>query len=244
MTTLRSANALCERALRKIGAYSINDAGADPGELDEALHQLDLQMKFLAGTEPCTWLIPASVTISLTGGQASFDLLDRIGASLPDEGFQFPYLIELDIAGNRTNVELIGRLEFDSLCKPALTGKPCYAHLDRTNSPTLRLWPYPPTGEDTWDLILTFQTFAADVLPKGKGATRGGNVSPGFRAAWELWAVTATAAACADGPVRRLPMNEVRMMKAEAEDLKRTLITKENSEHLSGPPVTEGWDIV
>jgi hypothetical protein len=244
MTTLRSATGLCERALRKIGAYSINDSAADPGDLDEALHLLDLEMKYLAGTEFANWLVPGSVTISLTGGEASFALLNRLGNSLTTEGFQFPLWIELDINGNRTPVEMVTRRDFDRLCKPATTGRPEIAHLDRTADPVLRLYPYPATGEDTWDLILTYQTFAADVLPKQSGATRGGNVKPGLPAAWEKWAVTAIAAGAADGPVRRLPSGEVRLMKAEATDMMNTLITKANSEFTSGPPVTEGWDIV
>jgi hypothetical protein len=165
-------------------------------------------------------------------------------SSLPDEGFQFPLWIELDVNGDRTPVEMVTRRQFDSLCKPSTTGRPTIAHLDRTTAPVLRLYPYPATGEDTWDLVLTFQTFAVDVLPKKSGATRGGNVSPGLPVAWEKWAVTATAAAAADGPVRRLPPSEVRLMKAEANDMMNTLITKANSEFTSGPPVTAGWDIV
>ena len=40
MSKLWKASGICERALRKIGAFSVNDTAADPEELAEALYWL------------------------------------------------------------------------------------------------------------------------------------------------------------------------------------------------------------
>lgn len=246
MPALRSAREVCERALRKIGAFSINDSAADGQELDEALHWLDLHMRYLAGTEFATFLQADSVTIDLTGGEASFDLIDRIGDSLPDEGFQFLDHVELDAgAGRRIPVEAVSRQTFARRDNPTETGQPAMIYLDRTTTdPKLYLHPYPATGEDGFDLILTFRTFAPDLKPKGAASRQAGNLATGLRAAWELWAVTITAAACGDGPVRRMPMQEVRAMYADAERFEKRLVTWENREAVTGAPVADRWEIV
>ena len=86
MSKLWKASGICERALRKIGAFSVNDTAADPEELSEALYWLDLAVAELAGTEQCQWLIPTTLSIALTANTPSYDLSTALGTGNPTDG--------------------------------------------------------------------------------------------------------------------------------------------------------------
>lgn len=240
--TLRTANELCKRALRLIGAFSINDTAPNPNELNEALHQLDLLMRYLSGTEFLTFLFNTTVSFDLTADEASFDLIDRLGNNLPSTGYSFPLscMLEDGNNGNRTKLELVGREEFDGLADPDQSGTPCIAHIDRSeDDPQMRVWPVPAVS--TFDVYLTFTTFAPDLRPDSTKSS--GNVSTGLRQAWELWAVEKTAWACGRGPVRRIPRGDLQDLKVQWTEYENRLITWENQEHTTEPPIAETWDV-
>ncbi|HEC14945.1 MAG TPA: hypothetical protein ENI72_04220, partial [Rhodospirillales bacterium] len=132
-----SAKKICEKALRKIGAFSINDSAADGDELNEALEALDLLVAEQAGSTTCFWLIPATVSIPLTGGTATYDLISVLGASAPTDGIQFPVYATLKTdGGNETPLSIVTRDEYEGISKKTAGGSPDRIWIDRLKKPT------------------------------------------------------------------------------------------------------------
>lgn len=240
---LRTAKEIGEQALRQIGAFPITDSAADPEELDQALHLLDIHMRYLAGTEFVTFLIDNTIQFDLTADEASFDLETRLGDSLPETGYNFPILCMLvDSGGNKTPIPIVSRQEFFALDDPDESGTPKRVYIDRTTTPTLRVHPIPSVG--TFDIELTFTTYLPDIKPQRRGETRGGNTSVGMRGEWELWAIEKTAWACMRGPVRRMPISEQNDSERLWRGYEDRLITWAGEEKTTEPPVAKAWSIL
>jgi len=97
MSSVLSAKAICERALRAINAFPVTDSSADGEQLREAMIWLDLILAENAGTDRLLFLVPGTVQFTLTNGSPSYDLTDALGADAPADGVQFPvgaYLVE------------------------------------------------------------------------------------------------------------------------------------------------------
>ena len=99
-TSLFTARELCELALRKVGAYSRNDASADPNDLVIALDFMELEISNLAGGDRAQWLVPETVEFALTANTASFVLETIAGAAFPDLKIAYP--IEASVATGST----------------------------------------------------------------------------------------------------------------------------------------------
>ena len=87
---LLSARGIGELALQKVGAYTPNDEGADPNELDRALEWMEIEIAELAEVHRPQWLVPATLTVGLEADEKSFDLADRAGADYPSLGVAYP----------------------------------------------------------------------------------------------------------------------------------------------------------
>jgi len=232
MSLLFTAKQICELALQSIGAYSINDTAAEPEHLKRALSWLDLNMAELAGVQRMFWLVPSTLTISLTANTRTYDLLTTLGASAPADGIQFPVGAHLeDGNGNRTPLELLRRDEYEGLSKLTTTGTPDRIHIDRLTEPTMSVYPIPTVA--TFKVELVVQTFAPSFADSRDGA-----LATGLRAAWQKWAVNKLAASIGNGPVRKLPRQEIIDYEQLADISRRELLAFENREHESGPPVT------
>lgn len=232
MSQLFTARKIAEDALKKIGSLSINDDGADPAEMEEALHWLDLEMAFLSGTEPLLWLVPDTIPVPLTGAQKTYKLSTALGANFPVDGIQFPKHAMLDLGNmNEEPVEIIGRLEYDRIARKDQSGSPTRIFIDRLVEPTMTIWPVIGTGVTGLSINLTFQTFAPKFSGNGRRAT-------GLRAAWQRWAIYQVAAGIGDGTVRKLPDREVTTLRAIAESSRSRLAGFENSDHASPPRLT------
>lgn len=241
MSKLWKASGICERALRKIGALSINDTAADPEELAEALYWLDLSVAELAGTEQCQWLIPTTLSIALSANTASYDLSTALGTANPTDGVLFPIEAWIrDSNGLDTPIDIIRRRDFEDIEDKDKAGVTDRIYIDRLNEDQ-NIFIYPVVDETGYSIRLLCQTYAANL--GGTGLTATGNIAHGFSAEWQKWMVLQNAADIGSGPVRRLPISETDRIRAEAGTSLAKLMAYSNREKVSQPRRTRAHGV-
>ena len=239
MSKLWKASGICERALRKIGAFSVNDTAADPEELAEALYWLDLAVAELAGTEQCQWLIPTTLSIALSANTASYDLSTALGTANPTDGVLFPIEAWIrDSNGLDTPIDIIRRRDFEDIEDKDKSGIPDRIYIDRLNEDQ-NIFIYPVVDETGYSIRLLCQTYAANL--GGTGLTATGNIAHGFSAEWQKWMVLQNSADIGSGPVRRLPISETDRIRAEAGTSLAKLMAFSNREKVSQPRRTRAF---
>ncbi|MBU8540182.1 phage adaptor protein [Falsiroseomonas tokyonensis] len=228
MARILEIRELCERALRKIGSYSINDSGARPREMEEARFWLDMVVAAVAARRRIWWLVPATAPIQLTAGQASYNLTAVLPHGAPVSHVVAVYLVNLE-DGSREQVDNVRRSEWEARAAEITSGPPQMVHIDRLPDPTLQVWPT-PTAPLTHRLDVVVQRCSPDL-------TQGASTEKllGFREAWNLYLVTALAAQLANGPVRKAPADEVRDMQLEAARLLSDLEAYDAHEQANEP---------
>lgn len=235
MPRLLEIREVCERALRKIGSYSINDDGARAEEMEEAQKWLDLIVGHLTGRRRTWWLVPGNATIPLVAGQSSYTLDQTL---LPDAGMQFAisaYARTL-ADGRREEVTIARRQEWEGL--PLLNpGPPVAVYISRDRIPTLRVYPVQPNPV-THALDLTYQRFSADITARSVNSPM-----PDVRETWNRYLITALAYELGNGPVRKLPQDEVREMDAKAAELLADLEAYDAHEQANEPRRTAYNDL-
>jgi len=224
MSRLFNASEIAAEALRKIGAYAINDSAPDPREHGLALNWLDLVMAELSGTQKCWWLVPQSIDLDLTSGTRTYLLTNILGSLAPD-GMVFPVRAALLRNGTETDLRLVTRQEYDAIAAKATAGTPELLHVDRLREATMNVYPVP--AEAGLQVRLTFQKFAPTVAA-------GGN-NHGLRLSWQRWAIYRVASDIGDGTVRHVPVNELKALEAKAREGKAALDAYDNREHQSYP---------
>lgn len=223
-----SAATICEKALRKIGAFSINDTAADGEELDEALAWLDLTLSHLAGTNKLFFMVPATLSLSLTAEQVSYALTTELSGQLNNLGVQFPISAMLkDDGGNETPLTIITRGQYEEIPDKDASGDPYWIYIDRLDEPTLYTYPVLASGVTGYSIELVVQQYNQDYLDTN------GNLVTELRQAWDLWATYAVSCEIGDGPVRRLPSTEIKEMRRERDRLLSELLAYENRSHAS-----------
>jgi hypothetical protein len=227
MATRLKVRGIAERALRKIGAFAINDTAADPAELAETLYWMDMVVAELAGTERCQWLIPATLEIPLTTDTFEYPLTNA-GADYPDDGVLFVCMATIrDANGQDTEIEMQSRASREAIGIKTTGGVPTHVHVDRlVDTPTAFVYPVPQ--DDTLTLRLICQIMSPNLV--GAGSSRLGNKDHGLPMEWQKWLVNATAAEIGSGPVRRLPKTEVDDIRASAAASKSALMAYSNRE--------------
>ena len=241
MSKLWKASGICERALRKIGAFSVNDTAADPEELAEALYWLDLAVAELAGTEQCQWLIPTTLSIALSANTASYDLSTALGTANPTDGVLFPIEAWIrDSNGLDTPIDIIRRRDFEDIEDKDRAGVTDRIYIDRLNEDQ-NIFIYPVVDETGYSIRLLCQTYAANL--GGTGQTATGNIAHGFSAEWQKWMVLQNAADIGSGPVRRLPISETDRIRAEAGTSLAKLMAFSNREKVSQPRRTRAHGV-
>ncbi len=224
MSALFSTTDICERALRKIGSFSINDSAADPEELQEAAYWLDMSVAEMVATERCTWLIPDTITLALTADTASYVLSTIMGTSYPTDGFLFVIEAYLTDGGTDQPINIMRRREYEDISKKTAGGRPEGVYIDRLSAKTeQKIYVYPVPSDATLSLKLVIQKQSPDLSPRA-------GVRHGFQVAWQRWLVLATAAEIGDGPVRRLPSGETDRTRRDAEMAFRKLQSSFNRE--------------
>lgn len=213
---LLSAAEVCERALRKVGAFSINDEAADPDELDEALRWLDMIVAEITGTRRCYWLTPATVTFDWPAAEESVVLADQMGADYPPTGILFPvraWSVNVTSGLREAEIELCRRKTYEAKSDLTTAGSPEILFIDRlVENQRAYVWPVPST-DDLYQIALEFQTYSRSVLGE-QGGEQAGDVPTGFDQTWQLWMVTRLAAEIGDGPVKRLESSTIRDWRA------------------------------
>jgi hypothetical protein len=222
-----NARKICEKALRKIGAFPINDTAADPEHLDEALDWLDLNLAQVSGTGRAFWLVPSTLPLPLTAETAEYDLLDVLATNAPDDGIQSVVSAVLDDGnGNRTPLTLIGRAEFEEIAVPATTGTPDRVYVDRLNNPTLTTYPVLGAGITGYTIQLVVQTFSKDFA-----SHKTGNTATGLRETYQKWCIYDLAASLGDGSIIKLPERELAGIRSVAKDAFDKLDAFDNREN-------------
>lgn len=233
MTRLLTAKEICERSLRRIRAFPITETAAQPEDLAEALFYLDMMVGYVAGTNRLFFLVPATLSMALTGGEQTYDIVDTLAANAPDDGVQFPIeAILVDPSGNRSPLNIVSRQAFEEHSDlTQAVGEPVEVHIDRLQGPTLRTYPTLDSTATGYSIDLVVQTFAPDLTKSN------GQQVTSLRAAWNLWAVIQLAIYIGGGPVRTLPEAQIKRDQDQADKLLNELQQYENREHTGAPRV-------
>jgi hypothetical protein len=234
---LFSAREVAELVLRKIGAFTPNDDGADSNDLDIVLSFMELEVAELAGTERCQWLVPATISLTLEVDTDEYnDLPDALGASLPSTKIAYviaAYLV--DANGAETEIDVIRRRAYESIVAKDTEGDPDRVYIDRLNDDP-RLFVYPVPGASADDststgltLKLLVQTYAPTMIGAESQQTAG-DLRHGLDRSWQKWLVNQTAAAVGDGPVRQLDGSKLKRLEVAANGSKASLLAYQNRE--------------
>ena len=260
MSHFFSIGEICERSLRKIGAFAIRSSGARKEEVDEARYWLDMVVGHQTSRMRTWWMVAGSGTFSLTPGISSYNLQTALGTTQAPNGLQFVIECFLFNTSTMTDIHQLPqrrRQEWEhrelggpgsqprdyspetdgpfawtndvSAVTPITPGVPTICYIDRAQSPTMLISP-PPDTVQPYGVRVLFQSFPTDQTAGVSNAKM-----TQIRTAWNLWVVTALAAQIANGPVRKLPADEVADMKKEAMQLRDELESFENMEHANEP---------
>lgn len=245
MSRVLAASEICARSLRAIGAFPVTESSADGEQLREAMHWLDLILAETVGTDRIfSRVYPTTLPLTITNGTQSYNLFNSLGTALPPDKLLYitGAWIE-DAAGNRYEVEVVGRETFEDVPDLAETGKPCRLTVDRTENPTLRIFPTPAsTDSETWTLKLVGQQYAPNVAPGGvTGTIPSGSALHQFGQAWQRWMVLQLAHDLGSGPIFKIAETSLTRFQKQADDARGRLDGFENAEHETGAPVCEPW---
>lgn len=218
---------ICERALRRIGSYAINDDGARQVEIEEARYWLDLIVGHVAARRRTWWLVPQTAALTLLAGQSSYPLAASLGTLAGVQHVVDVWAIDTQ-SGQKRAVTIARRDEWDAR-QPSESDLPAMVYVDRTDDPTLHVWPTPPDNP-RFTLAVTFQRFSTD-MRQGQLSTG----MPDLRQTWNLYLITALAYEIGNGPVRKLPADEVDEHKRRAAELLRDLEDYDGQEQAGQP---------
>ena len=219
---------VCELALQKIGSFSINDTGARANEMERAREWLDMVVGHICATQRRWWMVENTGSVVLQDGVDSYSLAASLG--VPSESIEFVIGVwrTQPTGGERVPVEIMRRQEWEA--RTILSGgPPAQVYIDRSNTPTMLVSPV-PAAPISYGLDLVWQSFVPD-LTSGPETTKLSKI----RKAWNLALVHALAAELGDGPIRKLPADEVRDMQRTATRLLDDLDAYENLEHADEP---------
>lgn len=261
MSHLFSIGEICERALRKIGAFAIRSSGARPEEVEETRYWLDMVISHQTSRMRTWWMVPSSGTFPLTAGIPSYDLNAALGTAQAPDGLQFiinTYLYNTATGQDIHELPQLRRQEWESrfLVGPTTSlqdydtapenpyqwgydsgapsinpGVPTVCYIDRQQKPTIQVSPTPDAAQP-YGIRVLFQSLSTDFADQNRPLN---DRTYKLRTAWNLWVITATAAQIANGPVRKLPADEVADMKKEAMELRNDLEAYENQEQANEP---------
>ena len=241
---LLSAAEACERALRKVRAFAINDEAADPSEMEETLRWFDMIIAYVTGTRRCYWLTPATVTFDWPDGESSVVLADQMGSGYPPTGILFPvraWLVDYETGDRQSEIELCRRRKYEELSISTTAGSPEVLYIDRlVENQKAYVSPVPDNADNLWKIALEFQTYSRSVLGE-QGGEQSGDVPHGFDQTWQLFLVTRLAAEIGDGPVLQLGSSIIRDWRTLASGYLSELVGYTNREKNNRPYQTRRY---
>lgn len=215
MSRLFNVAKIAEMALQRIGAYAVNDTQADAAEMERTIEWMEIAVSEFSGTEHAALFEYQTLSATLTPGTASYVLADLYAPNWPTEDMAFAIRAQIRTAAGNANdydIDLIDRQKYLDIGNKEQTGLASQAWIERTTTPKIYLDHVPPV-DSAYVLMLTFQTYARDLM--GGSSEGQGNIAHGFRAEWQNWLTLNTACEIGAGPVRRLPLQELRDMRQE-----------------------------
>lgn len=205
----------------------------------EARHWLDMMIGHQSARMRTPWLIADTVNIALVATQQAYDLRQEIGAQTVPDGLQFIVSARLYNPATSKDVrriDLLKREEWEDIPDKTRTGEPESAWVDRTRWPIMHVHPV-PLASPALEIRLVYQRVASNF------ATRPFNDRTyAMHECWNLWVVAALAAQIGNGPVRKLPADEVKQMNAEAARLLLDLEAYDQFEQADEPRQVAYWD--
>lgn len=233
-----SVNFVLQRALRKIGAFPTSSSGARPAEMEEARYWFDMVVSHLAARERTWWLVPETATFPLVAGQREYALTDMLPPDDAEDGMQAVVAIWIDDAATGATlgqVSILRREEYEGEVGYAAnaSGPPSTCYIDRSQRPTLK-FVQAPDAVGSYRARVVYQTYAPD-LRTGRDIKK----LERFRSTWTLYLTLAVAAQIADGPVRKLPRDEVQDMKRDAAAYLHDLESYDSHEQHNDPVVVQ-----
>lgn len=227
-----SVNFVCQRALRKIGEFALRASGPRPEAMEEARYWLDMVVAHVAAMERTWWLVPETGTLPLVPGQREYDLTAALGPGQAPDGVQFVAAVSVvDAASGKllSSPPILRRLEFEETlnANPGAVGLPTACYIDRDRNPTLKFVEEPDTAHT---VRVVFQAYAPNLVQ-----TQDMKLLSFFRDGWTMYLVTALSERIGNGPVRKLPADEVRDMRADANKLLYELHSYDHHEQHSHP---------
>lgn len=247
MSRVLTANDICARALRAIGAFPVTDSAPDGEQLREAMYWLDLLMAETVGVGQMFSRYTDTLDLPITNGTGSYDFFTSLGSELPTDRIQY---IENawceDGNGNRWPIEVTTREKFEDVSRSDESGRPVWLHIDRTASPTLRIFPTPATTDTTeYTLKLVCQMYAPNVAPAGVTGTQpSGSVLHDLGQAWQRWLVLRLSLDLGSGPITKLPESSLARFERMAAQAEQALEASENREHETSDPLCEPWGMI
>lgn len=245
MSRRLKANQLAERALRLIRAFAINDEQADAEELLETLYWMDMAVAYRTGTEKCHWLQTETVAMVLAEGQTQYDLADELGTAWPSTGIAWvtAAYYSSDTSGtippNQDPMDFLTRRQYEERKTGNFSNPPSELYIDRqTENEQVFLLTPPSSVPGTIYFVL--QKLAKDLVVN---PTNPGNLDHGFHQPWQLWITLETALYIGSGPVRKLPVQEIEAMRAQANDMWEKLNARNDKESRDEPKRVQPWSI-
>lgn len=238
---LFSAREIVEMSLQDIGAFSPNDEGADPEEMDRGLKRLELIVAEVAGTEDCWWLMPESVSFMLPANERVSTLEDLMGANYPSTGVLFPISAVLtDADGQRvSDLELVRRWQYEEISNKNDTGQPELLYIDRLAA-AVNVFVYRVPTTDEYYVDMVVQTYHRSVIGAQGQSEQAGSLPHGFSAEWQLYLVNRLNTVIGAGPVRRCTAADITRWREAAETSFGKLVHS-NREKRSEPSRTAPW---
>tara|TARA_Y100000310_G_C20649946_1_gene798802 strand:+ start:539 stop:1243 length:705 start_codon:yes stop_codon:yes gene_type:complete len=222
MSRIHSPAEIANLSLRMVREIAPHESGADGIKLDTALIMLDMNVGQLSGEMTCWWLVPVTLSITLDADSVSYDLEDEPG--YPADGLQFLHHAQLkNSSGKETPLDIIGRHEYEEIEDKDLAGTPILVYVERDANP--KLYTYKTIAVTGYTLELFFQTYAADLTE-----THGTKNALAVEAAWNRWALYATAFDIGQGIIRSIPPAKLSMWRDEREYAKSLLSGFQNRE--------------
>jgi hypothetical protein len=240
MSRVFSINEVCERALRKIGVFSINDSAAPAFAMEEARWWLDMVVGHIAAKQRRWWLVPDTAVVTLVAGTSEYPVTTTLGAGEADGVMHLisAWRVSLTDPSDRVEVDIVRRRMWEEREGAGTTGLAEMIWVDRVKAAKIHLH-HVPADPVSHRLEVVYHRFAPDLSPR---AGRSHVALTGMRESWNLALVHALAAEIGNGPVRKLPGDEVKDMQATANRLMNDLDAYDAHEQANEPRRVEFFD--
>lgn len=232
---------IAEMALQKVGAFTPNDEGANPSEVERALDWMEIEIGHLSGVHRLQWLIPTTVEFDLEDEIAEYVLAEVLGSAYPSLGVAYPIrayrgtvqdVDDEDEVVNFVEIPIVRRAQYEAFRDRNASGVTDWIYIDRLNdSKNLFVYPTQNAGVNV-RLRLLLQTYPRSVQGPGN-EDAAGDTGHGFPVEWQKWLILQTSAAIGDGPVRRLDSKTLGDIRVSAERALIELMGAQNREKVT-----------